>query len=672
MASLMRLLFDTMPLAGARFSVTGGQPDTLDSEMLSSLRAYVTAYAPVERVLMKEDCEQVPSTLVPDQTGMTKPELDELKGLRFDARRTLPVWSFDASQRLSRVDNLDCRAEAEEYRNLRVLESVEFGSEDSQGSFGPAVVVTTTSGRIHRLALDEDACVASMIARDGSAGANCPSLWPVPAAHEYGILHVFLYELDPRTNQVTPGQHIVDPQLDVFRSEVEKLTEAGLVQGAEDGEYLDRVEDIFVDEAWQPMPLDSAVAAEVGNDEAPGVTKEVALIPHRVLVCVFVGLHKVGDDYTPHRPAWGVRAYPVIMVRSNYELAKVRAGVKLVRPALTTIDGMTTASCACSEMSNAMDSLLIADSNVGPPYDIVEDRPPVPLWDELFDYYVPNASTAMNGARIKVVDASKGKARTIDAVSKLGRSTSIWRLPRQGAFDNIHLAPTMRMPTVKRIDCRVPSAWLPPLPGAALTVTDPDRDTWKLNDIVMAPICAHDCFHMHWRWSNATVSDADLTAKGFVYQTDRTSPMIPYRRRGAPLVPPNQDVYIRLPNQRSIVYEAEAWNAKAEAWQVICHHGVGYVTLTGPMVDLGRKTQDLQAIDIPTHRGPPDVLMPRFFKDTTGTAPLTAAENWSVWYWRNRYFVPEGDGSTPTEPAERVVILDMNIILNERASPGSK
>ena len=660
----MRLLFDTMPLAGARFTLTDKQPDTLDSEMLSALRQHVTAYTPVERSLMKLDCQAVPDELVPDQTNMTPAELKQLAGVRSDARRTLPVWSFDASQSLTQVTNLDCRAESEEYRNLRVLESLEFGSEDPSGDFGPKVVVVTTGGRIHRLALDDDACIASMIVRNGSAGANCPSLWPVPASHEYGILHVFLYELDPRTNQVTAGQHIIDPELDVFHSEVEKLTEAGFVQGEEEGEYLDRVGDIFVDEAWQAVPLDAAVAAEVGAGETEASAKEVALVPHRVLVCVSLGLHKVGDDYTPYRPAWGVRAYPVVMVRSNHELAKVRAGVKLVRPAFTTIDGAINTPCACHEMNNEIDSMLFTDSNVGPPYDIVEDRPPIPLWNELFDYYVPKASQVLVGKRTKVVDASKGKARMVDGISKLGKPTSVWRLPRQGAFDNIHLAPTMRMPKVARLKAR--DASLLDM-RQAVEVVDPDRESWRLNDIGMAPICAHDCFHMHWRWSNAFVSATDRTAMGFVYATDRTSPMIPYRRRGAPLVPPNQDLYIRLPDQRSLVYEAEAWNVKAEAWQVICHHGVGYVTLSGLMVEVGRMTQDLQAQDLPTHRGPPDVLMPTFY-DPAGNV-LTAKDNWPVWYWRNRYYVPMPagtvEGNEPAEVAERVEITSLTTILHE-------
>ena len=52
------------------------------------------------------------------------------------------------------------------------------------------------------------------------------------------------------------------------------------------------------------------------------------------------------------------------------------------------------------------------------------------------------------------------------------------KLPRQGAFDNVHIAPQMEV-----------SLSVPVLGGLPSTA------------VSMAPICAHDCFHMHWRWS---------------------------------------------------------------------------------------------------------------------------------------------------------------------------
>jgi hypothetical protein len=286
----------------------------------------------------------------------------------------------------------------------------------------------------------------------------------------------------------------------------------------------------------------------------------------------------------------------------------------------------------------------------------------------MFAYYVPNAAATMRQAKIKVVDSTKGSPRFLEnAVTRLGVVGNLLRRPRQGAFDNVHFAPKMRIPSGARIS-HGPS-WgvsvFDSRPPATMTeVSEDERPGWGFDDVVMAPICAHDCFHMHWRWTDG-VPPTDTTARGFGYATDKNGAMVPYLIRGAPLIPPNQDLYIRLLNDRSLVYEAVAFRAKADSWQVICHHGTGYVLKTKALAELGRVAQDADAV-----RG----AIPRFWEPGQGQGSelfptaLWAKDYWSVFYWRNRYYFPED--VSPLMPAERVQIVDMQLLLTETPSQG--
>jgi hypothetical protein len=120
----------------------------------------------------------------------------------------------------------------------------------------------------------------------------------------------------------------------------------------------------------------------------------------------------------------------------------------------------------------------------------------------------------------------------------------VLKLPRQGAFDNAHIAPQME------VSLSIPL--IGSIPSTAVS---------------MAPICAHDCFHIHWRWSQHYTEEHTLGwgSSG------------PYTQRGAPMVHPNQTV--TFSTDAGVVgfrYQASAASQRAGEWMVVMPHGAAY------------------------------------------------------------------------------------------------
>jgi hypothetical protein len=123
------------------------------------------------------------------------------------------------------------------------------------------------------------------------------------------------------------------------------------------------------------------------------------------------------------------------------------------------------------------------------------------------------------------------------------------KVPRQGEFDNIHMAPKMKLPAA--ILRKLPSNWP--------------------RDATMAPFCVHDCFHLHWRWGkpHQLAPNGPKWVLGWSGDT-------PYREAGAPMVPPNQDVSIKMLSACSMAYTARINAPVAGRWQIVMHHGAAY------------------------------------------------------------------------------------------------
>jgi len=148
------------------------------------------------------------------------------------------------------------------------------------------------------------------------------------------------------------------------------------------------------------------------------------------------------------------------------------------------------------------------------------------------------------------------------------------------------------------------------IPYTATSIGD-----WKLNDVIMAPFCAHDCFHMHWRWSDNANNDGSTWGWG---------PANPYKAKGGAMVPQNQDVFIQLLGEAEFLYLARAHDVPTDAWQPFCHHGAGYAVHATDTLDDAKS------------RLPP-VLATKFCASVKDR--LTGGMNftWSLLYWSLRY-----------------------------------
>jgi hypothetical protein len=183
-------------------------------------------------------------------------------------------------------------------------------------------------------------------------------------------------------------------------------------------------------------------------------------------------------------------------------------------------------------------------------------------------------------------------------------------VPRQGEFDNLHVAAQMNV---------VPSA----LPAQV-------RASMGLDKISMAPFCVHDCLHTHFRWGDIGVDKPFL--KGW---SDSGQP---YAATAAPLVPPNQTVRLTLQSPATFIYEASLGKPIPRSkWQVIFHHGSAYSAGVGSdlKMNAARAFVESNAISSVEHN----------------FTPLTAANSFAIFYWRLRF------GGGPNVPMERVLIL---------------
>lgn len=186
-------------------------------------------------------------------------------------------------------------------------------------------------------------------------------------------------------------------------------------------------------------------------------------------------------------------------------------------------------------------------------------------WQDFFEYYDTDPATTFadrEPASFDHVLQRKGEVTLADARHERKRTIErcVFRLPlgfgeehrtignsekepRQGQFDNVHLAPRMRL------------------------AFEQDGHRVTLDDIVMAPFCIHDCLHMHSRWSAMHHDKHLLGFDGFT----------PHRVSGAPTVPRNQTIFASFPDRRTLRYRAVAEPATAGQWQCFLHHGFGYV-----------------------------------------------------------------------------------------------
>jgi hypothetical protein len=303
------------------------------------------------------------------------------------------------------------------------------------------------------------------------------------------------------------------------------------------------------------------------------------------------GCAKERNDFEPGGVLGAGRLMPHFMLVANLPVDSMEASVTLARPPVTPHVQMDK-----EEMTLNIGSGLFTDRN-----DNVVVPPRIPHWDYIFDYYWTDPPV---GTEVKVVRRDRPSTReNKSTIKKLAIRTSrgsfaradgytpraLTKLPRQGEFDNIHMAPKMKLPA--SVVRKLPSGWP--------------------REVTMAPFCVHDCLHVHWRWGRAS---PDLMNPKWVrgWVGDQ-----PYREAGAPMVAPNQDVTLTLPSPYSMRYTARIHAPVAGRWQIVMHHGAAYALSYSSAVDWAE--------------GGNDVLTPDLLGDDDENG------QWALFYWHLRY-----------------------------------
>ena len=358
--------------------------------------------------------------------------------------------------------------------------------------------------------------------------------WRLPANVDRSMLIVFGYELQ-RASGVAPKP--IDPAV------IESL-----------GPHF------FPDPDVPASDPDAAAApsSHIAPPAIVGIHQSVTAYVAPTWVIVTFGLTtcKERADFEPGEVLGAGRIYPHVMVTCNVAAAQVESKIHVVRPGTTMVHD--------AEMKPNMGSILITDTNAERSIfpEFMTSFGVIPVWSNFFDYYDLNPPL---GKEYCFVNPDKTGSRNVvggiqreDSLhvpSLYEKSSTFVKLPRQGEFDNLHVAPRMKYA----------------------------HRGLLIDDIVMAPFCEHDCLHTHMRWGKPgpTIPFSNL---GFVGRQ-------PLTQEGAPTVPANQEVFVSLTSPTSFRYRAVARGPVQPAtFSVFFHHGSGYaLAIASPAKVFGAK-----------------------------------------------------------------------------------
>jgi len=643
MASLFDLLRDTMPIAAAEFASTwdGVEFDDLElADVLSVLRY-----------------------LEPDESYQAiKPPIKEVdyKNNKLGPLQRIWSWKHDAADPAV-ISEVWCRVRDAGFISHKVFDSIEWGYESETHEYKKCVRVTLMSGQAVELPLEAKFIAAKWVVMDGAIQENQTDLWKLESRLDKGLVIAFVYEIDEHSlpqpwkpkpadlegrdaaRETSQGQQAKAPKQPppsepvpaespyVFAAYVEQEPSAPVPETdpwgkrARKGDLMPRGHEVVV-----TGEIPSVQTAELG--------------PGRILVVPSLATCRENSDFFPGDIFGMGRIYPHVMFMSSIPVLKMEASVRYNRPLRTTFadpfDGVPDAKPTCHagfDASNGfISSLMVADANEsgeelmggGPAAIFIPENRPLPFWSYLFSYYLPNAHGAIGNETMRVIRTDRRWERSAYGLvtRDVEEGDSLYELlhkePRQGEFDNMHMAPTMRVSGAVKAQVSS-SEWFDfLLPRTDIDINDPGaQEALELADISMAPFCVHDCLHTHWRWSPNLTTTATL---GW----DENGPNAV---AGAPLVPMNQDVSIWLRSESQMTYHV--WIGREDgsvaeippgAWQVVMHHGSGYAVCT---VD-ALKEMAARATVTSFHDGG------SFWTDSQ---PITPVASHAALYWHLRY-----------------------------------
>lgn len=483
-------------------------------------------------------------------------------GESIDVRNSTWDWSFDASEG-PEIRNLCCRTDAGE--RPCVLERVQWRN--------PAV--NTDFVQSLNLPLRREFILKTYSSIGGSGGYD-PDLLDDRSESSLQVVYGFQYShADQTVKPLTGPDAEADPDFDS--------------------------EDFLSDFMADPPEFEPR---EVGSGERI----RVYLRPVKFLFVVELICCEVDNRFEPTGAGRVARFFPRSYLLANVPCSVRDATTRLLRceHAQHCDHGQHGVPAEAQDgATHEYHSGLYADSNHAP---ILKSNIP-PKWPHFFNYY------SFDDRRRYHVVKSRATGERQDS-SSLMRFTKnpvdpfepvlVVKVPRQGAFDNVHIAPAMIAPEVIRRKRQ----------------EGPDGAHWHtLEKIMMAPVCHHDCFHMHWRWGAGLHQFEELRyLKGWNAEGA-------YREIGAPMIPPNQDLYIQCPQSHEVLYTVEVEDlAPAMRWQVFLDHGAGYI--------VGMEDQ-FSLFDFT--RVAAEVVLKGTNIGTMDVEPSVNLKSWAMFYWNMRY-----------------------------------
>lgn len=311
---------------------------------------------------------------------------------------------------------------------------------------------------------------------------------------------------------------------------------------------------------FMPEPDQSTYA--FGDAVKAGERINYEVQPLRVVVMVELLIRKPAFDFEPIGLAKAVSIYPSTYITASDTLDRIEATYHILRPEKSFLNH--------PNMISQMQAGVWADQNDHLFYANLPWRGA--LWSNLFSYFKTNMRAFDHqNTRWRVVDP--------DAQESNQQIKYLWthesqhsgnyqlfnmkKVDRQGAFDNIHLSPQMS----------VPYELITPSPFDHFT---------DMKEVGMAPVCEHDCLHLHWRWMKSMVNIPFIVGGRQFYGW---SGDLPFQKPGAPLVPENQTIDLELISSTPLQNTGEGYNyhvtidrnIQAGKTQYLFHHGMGYI-----------------------------------------------------------------------------------------------
>lgn len=520
-----------------------------------------------------------------------KPRMNPGSPAQDPADNSIWAWTYDVDKP-NVVTNLRALTRGMEFHDMLVCNAVRF----SDVRVRPANVIRAFGKSLPaelNLRLEPKFRFDTFFLDDGAlpmrnvGGPQRQCRW-LPAKVDNSFLTLFAYEFDPAIGDLIPWKPSFDTELDAF-----------------------------------PDPDD--YSSEVRRFRASaGQTVNVRLGVAHFLVAVCLTCCTEKPDFEPGGVLGAGRFYPQVMVAANIPLEEIENTITLERPKKSSMaahahhvkDPVLRREMA--EMKEDIGIIYVEDTNVQ--FGLQPPGAPavLPMWDNFFDYYDVNPIVNVGAGNDLQVTRHFSLAPNakdphlkwekerpvIDVIEKgtFGTTRKFVKAPRQGAFDNVHLAPKM-------------------------VATVFGAPAIKLDDVAMAPFCIHDCLHAHVRWGNPTANPMPIQALGF----DRDfNPLV---QEKAPLVPPNQDVFYRIVDSSTIAYKTIVRPPIPRGnWMILNHQGGAYaLSIADPGAFFAARafvqvTANAQADDFSEA-----LILP------AEPARLNAQDSVAAFYWRLRF-----------------------------------